>query len=778
MKERGFMKRKEFEQKSTWRRLTVFLLTMALVAALTGCGGTGAAIPQDVQNTGNGYVYVSEYIDLDFGSDMNFGNVLLKENYLYYSIYTYNEETYTSKQDFYRKEILEGAAAEKLPVQIPDDIYVMQYFVDEEGNYYFAGHRMSETQNTSGGYSATVYYLLKYDGQGNLVFEQDISEQLTSAGENAYIQYLVIDEEGRFYIAGDNLIWLFNADGSYSGNFQVTNWIYNMFAGKDGKVYFSQYGTENIELVEVDFAAKGPGNTYQKFLSAYNSNQVTPGYDQDFIVNDGSKLYTYDLSTQTNEELLSWLDSDINGQYVSAFAMGEDGRIAVLLQEWGQDGVVTEFAYLTKTKEADVAQKEIITLGTLYTDQWLQSAAVIFNKTNDKYRIKIKVYMDDNYASMDAYSNAVTALNNDILAGGPDLISLSYGDTATYAAKGVLEDLNTYLEKSTELNRDDFVESVLSAYTYEDILTCIPIRFSVSTVVGKTSLVGEEMGCTVEDLIAFSAEYPEAQIFEYMTKSQALYYCLIYNQDAFIDTETGECHFDSDEFKKILEYTNMFPDEYSYDENLGSTPNRLQAGEILLYEAYMYSVEDLQFSRAVFEAPVTYIGYPTVDGSAGCMMSSMSGAFGISSTSDNKEGAWSFIEYILDEDNQSSSYYSYGFPSQKKLLNQMFEEAMTEDYVLDENGETLLDENGEAVRAAKTTWGWDDWETTIYAADQSDIDLLNTLIDLAKPAVNSDSQVLTIINEEAAAYFAGQKSVDEVTAIIQNRAQIYVSENR
>ncbi len=36
---------------------------------------------------------------------------------------------------------------------------------------------------------------------------------------------------------------------------------------------------------------------------------------------------------------------------------------------------------------------------------------------------------------------------------------------------------------------------------------------------------------------------------------------------------------------------------------------------------------------------------------------------------------------------------------------------------------------------------------------------------------------LKIVNEEAAAYFNGQKSVEDVTKIIQSRMSIYVSEN-
>ena len=43
--------------------------------------------------------------------------------------------------------------------------------------------------------------------------------------------------------------------------------------------------------------------------------------------------------------------------------------------------------------------------------------------------------------------------------------------------------------------------------------------------------------------------------------------------------------------------------------------------------------------------------------------------------------------------------------------------------------------------------------------------------------VNGGSDILNIIAEESGAYFAGQKSVDEVADIIQSRVQVYLKEN-
>ena len=42
----------------------------------------------------------------------------------------------------------------------------------------------------------------------------------------------------------------------------------------------------------------------------------------------------------------------------------------------------------------------------------------------------------------------------------------------------------------------------------------------------------------------------------------------------------------------------------------------------------------------------------------------------------------------------------------------------------------------------------------------------------------TDEALFDIIQEEAAAYFTGQKSAQDVASIIQSRAQLYVNENR
>ena len=766
-----------------WKRAAALSLAAVMAFSLAACGAKGEnpseqdGVSESAQAGTNGYVYVPEYMSMNNDDNSSMNNLMVSGNYMYYSVYSWNEETGESSQKFYRKEI-GSDTQEELPFQFEGAQNVMQFLVDQEGNAYFFISDYSNEKTDEEGYSIGEYFIYKYDSQGNEVYKQDINQPMAE-NNSRYIQYSALDGQGRIYVSAEQTVLLFDENGAYQGKVEVSNWISSMGSGKDGKVYITQYGDTGMDLIEIDFAGKALGTTYHNFPSG-NGNSLSVGVEKDFLVSDSTRLYEYDLATQTAEEVLNWLDSDINGDYVDFVAAAEDGRILAVVRDW--DSGDTEMAFLTKTDVSQITQKEIITIGSLYTDQAMQAAAVKFNKTNDKYRIKVKTYVDNNAEwTENLYSDAQTALNNDITSGkGPDIYNLSStGSIQNYVSKGVLEDLTPYLEKSSAVKKEDFVESILNAFTYDGVLTCIPTSFNIQTVMGRSSQVGDEMGWTIDEMMEFVKANPDANVFEYATKASILNYCLNYNQDAFINHETGECSFNSPEFKKVLEYANQFPKEYNYDEDMPSLPRRIMDGSVLLNDAHISSPEDFSVNLQMFgEDKVTCIGYPTVDGSVGSMLSAGNGAYGISSQSKNKDGAWAFVESLLTDDT-TSQRFMYGFPTRKDKLEDMFQEAMKNEYILDENGEKMLDENGEPMRQSKGSWGWgnDDFTIEIFASTQEEIDQLKAIIDVAKPASTSDSQIMKIITEEVEPYFAGQKTVDDVAGIIQSRVQIYISEN-
>ena len=113
------------------------------------------------------------------------------------------------------------------------------------------------------------------------------------------------------------------------------------------------------------------------------------------------------------------------------------------------------------------------------------------------------------------------------------------------------------------------------------MLVGIPKNFSIQTIAGSADDLGTEMGWSLDDMIAYADAHPDASLFDYNSKSSIMYYCMMYNEDTFIDWASGKCNFNSPEFISLLEFVNRFPDEVDYDDEV-STPTKIQNGEVLL----------------------------------------------------------------------------------------------------------------------------------------------------------------------------------------------------
>ena len=65
-----------------------------------------------------------------------------------------------------------------------------------------------------------------------------------------------------------------------------------------------------------------------------------------------------------------------------------------------------------------------------------------------------------------------------------------------------------------------------------------------------------------------------------------------------------------------------------------------------------------------------------------------------------------------------------------------------------------------------------------YAMTQEQADKLIELIDTTTRVMNSNDSLIRIATEEAQAFFAGQKSAEEVARLTQSKVNIYVNEQR
>lgn len=775
--------------------ITAVFLVLALTFSLAGCGKgssgeTGEQSGQQGQEVGiGGYIYVPQYMPLNISGNLR--SAQLGGDQVYFSVYQWDEETYESRTDYYRMKV-GTSEPEQIPLEYDDkngNFDVMTYVADADGNLYllFRDYSARTEPQSSAGEPSMDFYLGKYDPSGKELFLVNITKDIGENDGYIYIDQMLIDGQKHLYLSRDESVYLFDENGAAQGVIELGGYSNCFGTGKDGNVYCYLYDRQNggYRLCLLDYASKQVGQTYQNVPDIYRD--FIPGLEKDFLMYDEIGVYEYDLASQSGEMLLKWLDCDIYGSNVVGIAPLEDGRLMVLAQSDSEDDESGEssldLAFLTKTPVSEVEQKEIITVGSFYQDNgFLQNVAVRFNKMNPAYHISLKYYFDPNTGySEESLQDAIKVMNAEIISGkGPDVLAVDgYSvDVSSLAQRGAIQDLTPYLEKSDKVHKEDYLESVIQAFTYDGVLTCIPTNFDIHTVAGRSSQVGDKMGWSLDDMIALMDANPDAVPFEYTQKAEMLQVCIAFNQSAFVDYAQGTCSFDSEEFKKILEFVNRFPSEYDGSDDRNEL-EKIRDGAVLLHEVDLYQPDSITETPQFYDGDdITYVGFPTLDGSVGCMMQVQdSSAYAILSASSHKEGAWAFLEYILQR--KASDRYGSGFSSNKAVLESQLSEASAHPYEVDENGQVVLDESGEPVRANYGWMSWDDGADKIYsyAPLPEEVDTLRELIAVARPISLGDTEILSMITEEAEPYFQGQKTVDEVADIIQGRVKIYISEN-
>lgn len=404
----------------------------------------------------------------------------------------------------------------------------------------------------------------------------------------------------------------------------------------------------------------------------------------------------------------------------------------------------------------------------LVTDDNLYGAVADFNKKSSEYRVELTEYVNE------YEDEPLVRLNTDITAGNvPDILVVHRAmPVKSYIDKGLFADLYEFIDSDPELKREDFLDSVFRAYERDGKLCELVPEFYIETVTGKTSLVGDKQGRTAEEFIALAETYPDKKIMNgSTTKSSALDMFVQYSYGSFIDQSTGRCSFDSKEFIALLEFCNRFPfeisedyfmDEYQFvDEDYDLlNGNTLFSSEWVIADFTVIR----KLERAVYGEPVTFMGFPGAGGN-GAVIHPQS-EYAIISSSQNKEGAWEFLRYFYSEEYQDGIISSNSnFPVRLSSLEILAENAKKGRY------------NAHEREYEEPKWNLFGKEITIGVNTDEDNQRVYDLIGSAVGIMENDVYIYSIIKEESAAYFSGQKSAEETTEIIQNRVSNYIDEN-
>ncbi len=647
--------------------------------------------------------------------------------------------------------------------------YIEQGFTDADGN---VDYNKVMTQFDSWNLERTyTYELIKYDAQGNEIYTSEMPQEL---GEDtySYMQNMVAGKDGMLFTFenryGNNMdeyiVNSYDANGAKKGECKLDTWGNGMILLADGSVGVLAYDQEKggYLIYVIDQATMQVAKEIE--LGESYVERIVALDEENFLYTANGTLYKYNATTQEQEQFLNWVDCDIPSSSVRGFQLLEDGRLLVATSTYDYVTYenISELAFVEEIPAEEAAKIKSITLACINSEEQLEQRVIKLNKMNPDTRIRIKTFWEEvNYEEVD-YEDAMAQFVTN-MASDPevDMIYFNsyspYADMMNFASKGLLIDLNTYLDADEEVKREDLMGSILDACSYGDKLVGLPTGFSVSTVVGKASDVGTEPGWSFADMKALlESKEPGTQLFYGVNRQWALNMCMNLGYKQFIDLENANCNFNTQDFIDVLEFANLFPEEFNW-ENAEDETILMNQGKVLLTAYNLSDFAQIQLYTEIFGDELTYIGYPTTEGNGALL--SMGSTFAITKNCDQPEHAWKLIRehFLPKDDSQNQGYYSYNLSIRNDEFDKFCEQAMS-----DEN-------NG--------SWGWGDFEVEIKPATQEQVDEVKALIagiTAVDGAISND--IMNIINEEAAHYFAGQKTAEQVAETIQSRVWVYLSE--
>lgn len=371
-----------------------------------------------------------------------------------------------------------------------------------------------------------------------------------------------------------------------------------------------------------------------------------------------------------------------------------------------------------------------------------------FNVSNGDYFVEIKDYSQGGKVSRE---DALMLLSTDIISGSyPDMLFLEGMPVNTYINRGYLVELGGLMEQDPEFSIDDI--AIADQLTMSGGIYLLGPSFGIDSRVGLYSNFGDAMGWTLDEHLEIEKGLSaDAEMMYNVTKPYFLRtLCSRYMQEA-IDWETGSCNFDNEQFIALLEAVDSIrenPEPTDFTQvNFTLAETRLSTGTLYVAACWIGGVTALTNWEKRAGQRVSLVGIPTPDGSCGSELTIRT-PIGIFSESENKEGCWEFMKYLLTSyDAEATMLQNSSIPVYAPYLELQLERTMS--YV-DEDGELLLNEEN-AGRFL-------------------------TLLDAIDRVSIYDETVLRIIEEESAAFFAGDRTAAEIARIIQSKLSLYVAE--
>lgn len=724
--------------------LKILFCVILLTAGLTACGRapeeeTLPPTPTPIPESTGILKPVAEFqtVNHDLSEMQDYvwaGDSLIYREYGY-------DKLNAERQNSWLRVPSDGSGEPQLLVQEGDGLEVFCICADRYDAVYLFGREKQEENRR--------FFLEKQSPSGEVLYRSWVEEGVLDDAPALYALYA--DGAGRLALFNADLgtVYLFDETGAYLGDGNLSFTPDGMAdGGADGILLWTADWGTGITAARVDFERGVLGKeetlVFPAAITGESAETGIPlsGCELGLLVSTEHTLWQYHPDSGQAEALFSWDDENLNidGTKLAELRVGEeqeDGlyRMRIFM---GASSSEPETAEITYVDQAYLPEKKTLVLGTV-SRSGVEDSVRRFNRSSREYYVEIREYDGLNTPG----GNPLEAMMFDP-EGIPDILEVRFLQKEILTGKGLLEDLNPYLQESGL--QEELLETVLQADTANGSLTALTTRFWISTL-GTTAEGVDGTGWSVDTFLTLAEQKQDA--FLQSDSSFLMFRCIMEaNLNRFIDWEKGTCSFDSAEFTGWLErirQLDFLQSETSlYDTVEDDISAFLLGGSGQVRLETFTSMASWQTASRKYKNKAVFAGYPTADGSL-CHIIDPAEQYGIYSGSECKDGAWAFIRFLLSgEEQQSYVFKMMGFPVRKDALDYAMERPF-------EYAQTGLTENQRAdIRA---------------------------ILDTLTAPQYTVSALYTIIWEELEPFFAGDKTAEEAVSVLQNRVQLYLDEN-
>ncbi len=485
---------------------------------------------------------------------------------------------------------------------------------------------------------------------------------------------------------------------------------------------------------------------------------------------------------KTSEEAFNFSWSELNGGFMDEFEIVECSNDKfVLLGQYDSGSVYSgktadkvEIIELTRADKNPHAGKTVLELYSQIgvgnsIDRYIGDAIISFNQTNKKFFIEVasRYDLDEFYddsavdsnnqdtremARVRAWAGMSNQLAIDIMNGdGPDILinTTAYGQLNK---SDYLVDLSSYVK---DFSSDDYYTNIIEGARIDGAIYQLPVSYKIKGIMTNAKYAGSSgKGFTLEEYVQFVDE--EANGKDPIMYGQAMYFAMLFNNmsDEFI--KNGTVDLSSPQFAELANYVKDNVNENG--SSLNGTFVVMPALSTICYG--MGGFWSRLFAVEVTDSNMTMLGFPSVDGSGPLYSPTCSVA--VSAQATDVKACGEFVKILLSDEVQTRI-------------------AMDDNFVL--NRKAFLEAGAAGIeyynRGGSVCEGGRSGGTSLIFGEeytmQSVYDVESIILNCSKME-SDDADIRIILIEEMPPYFLGQKDLDEVIEIAEDRIQKVLDE--